>query len=276
MTTNILWFDELGMGDVAQVGGKNASLGEMVSKLEPLGVRVPGGFATTADAYHDFLAADGLYDRILGLVMPLDVTDVAELARVGSTIRDWIEQQPFPAGLEASIREAYQRLIDDDPAPDEVSWAVRSSATAEDLPDASFAGQQETYLNISGIDNLLQAIRSVSGVLVDPAPDVLVWDLAGSSKNLRLRWCTRPHLSDVIAIRDQVMRDAAEALAEAGVDLPFPTQVVLFHDQTEETDGDRRRQREGWPAGDSPPAPRPVSRVELIPPREDHGSGDKR
>ncbi len=122
----------------------------------------------------------------------------------------------------------------------------------------------------------LQAIRSVSGVLVDPAPDVLVWDLAGSSKNLRLRWWTRPHRSDVIAIRDQVLRAAAEALAEAGVDLPFPTQVVLFHDQTEETDGDRRRQREGWPAGDSPPAPRPVSRVELIPPREDHGSGDKR
>jgi len=161
MTADILWFDELGMGDVAQVGGKNASLGEMVSRLGHLGVRVPGGFATTADAYHDFLAADGLYDRILGLVMPLDVTDVAELARVGSTVRGWIEEQPFPAGLEASIREAYQRLIDGDPDPESVSWAVRSSATAEDLPDASFAGQQETYLNISGIDNLLQAVRSV-------------------------------------------------------------------------------------------------------------------
>lgn len=122
----------------------------------------------------------------------------------------------------------------------------------------------------------LEAIRSVDGVLVDPAPDVLVWDLAGSSKNLRLRWWTRPQRSDVLAIRDQVLRAAAEALAKAGVDLPFPTQVVLFHDQTEETDGDRRRQREGWPAGDSPPAPRPVSRVELISPREDHGSGEKR
>jgi len=161
MTTNILWFDELGMADVPQVGGKNASLGEMVSKLGDLGVRVPGGFATTADAYHDFLAAEGLYDRIMGLVLPLDVTDVTELARVGSTIRQWIEQQPFPAGLEASIREAYQKLIDGDPDPDNVSWAVRSSATAEDLPDASFAGQQETYLNISGIDNLLGAVRSV-------------------------------------------------------------------------------------------------------------------
>lgn len=122
----------------------------------------------------------------------------------------------------------------------------------------------------------LEAIGSVDDVLTDPAPDVLVWDLAGSSKNLRLRWWTRPQRSDVLAIRDQVLRAAAEALAKAGVDLPFPTQIVLFHDQTEETDGDRRRQREGWPAGDSPPAPRPVSRVELMPPREDDGSGEKR
>ena len=161
MTTDILWFDELGMGDVAQVGGKNASLGEMVSKLGDLGVRVPGGFATTADAYHRFLAGDGLYDRIMQLVLPLDVADVTELARVGATIRGWIEQQPFPTELEGSIRTAYDRLLANDPDPTAVSWAVRSSATAEDLPDASFAGQQETFLNISGIDNLLQAIRSV-------------------------------------------------------------------------------------------------------------------
>jgi pyruvate,water dikinase len=159
--TDILWFDELGMDDVPQVGGKNASLGEMVSKLGDLGVRVPGGFATTADAYHRFLAGDGLYDRIMQLVLPLDVADVTELARVGATLRGWIEQQPFPAELEASIRTAYDRLIANDPDPAAVSWAVRSSATAEDLPDASFAGQQETFLNISGIDNLLQAIRSV-------------------------------------------------------------------------------------------------------------------
>lgn len=159
--TDILRFDELGMDDVPQVGGKNASLGEMVSKLGDLGVRVPGGFATTADAYHRFLAGDGLYDRIMGLVLPLDVADVTELARVGATIRGLIEQQPFPAELEASIRTAYDRLIASDPDPAAVSWAVRSSATAEDLPDASFAGQQETFLNISGIDNLLQAIRSV-------------------------------------------------------------------------------------------------------------------
>ncbi|GAA1730672.1 phosphoenolpyruvate synthase [Microcella frigidaquae] len=159
--TDILWFDELGMADVPQVGGKNASLGEMVSKLGHLGVRVPGGFATTADAYHRFLAGDGLYDRIMQLVLPLDVGDVTELARVGATIRGWIERQPFPAELEESIRTAYDRLIANDPDPAAVSWAVRSSATAEDLPDASFAGQQETFLNISGIDNLLQAIRSV-------------------------------------------------------------------------------------------------------------------
>ncbi|WP_439565126.1 phosphoenolpyruvate synthase [Microcella sp.] len=161
MTASILWFTDIGIDDIGQVGGKNASLGEMVSALADKGVRVPGGFATTADAYHRFLAGDGLYDRIMGAVMPLDVTDVTELARTGSMIRGWIEQQPFPADLETEIRDAYARLVRDDPDPEAVSWAVRSSATAEDLPDASFAGQQETYLNIAGIDNLLEAIRSV-------------------------------------------------------------------------------------------------------------------
>jgi pyruvate,water dikinase len=159
--TNILWFTEMGMADVHQVGGKNASLGEMVSNLAHLGVSVPGGFATTADAYRDFLAADGLYERIKSVVESLDVTDVAELSRVGANVREWIEQQPLPAKLEADIRSAYTALIEADPQPEAVSWAVRSSATAEDLPDASFAGQQETFLNISGIDNVLAAIRSV-------------------------------------------------------------------------------------------------------------------
>ena len=159
--TNILWFTEMGMDDVHQVGGKNASLGEMVSKLSHLGVSVPGGFATTADAYRDFLAGDGLYERIRAAVESLDVTDVAELARVGASVREWIEHQPLPAALDADIRTAYATLVERDPEPDSVSWAVRSSATAEDLPDASFAGQQETYLNISGIDNVLAAIRSV-------------------------------------------------------------------------------------------------------------------
>ncbi len=159
--TNILWFTEIGMTDVAQVGGKNASLGEMVSNLSGAGVSVPGGFATTADAYREFLAADGLYGRIRSTVEALDVTDVAELARVGANVREWIEEQPLPAQFEADIRTAYEALVDGDPQPESVSWAVRSSATAEDLPDASFAGQQETFLNISGIENVLAAIRSV-------------------------------------------------------------------------------------------------------------------
>ncbi|WP_166876341.1 phosphoenolpyruvate synthase [Salinibacterium sp. ZJ450] len=159
--TNILWFTEIGMADVAQVGGKNASLGEMVSNLSDAGVSVPGGYATTADAYREFLAVDGLYDRIRTTVEALDVADVAELARVGATVRGWIEQQPLPAQFEADIRAAYKTLVDNDPQPESVSWAVRSSATAEDLPDASFAGQQETFLNISGIENILAAVRSV-------------------------------------------------------------------------------------------------------------------
>ncbi len=112
----------------------------------------------------------------------------------------------------------------------------------------------------------LDAIRGVEGVLADPAPDVLVWELAGSSKNLRLRWWTRPKRAEVLKVRGNVLRAVAEALAAAGVDLPFPTQVVLFHDQTEATDGDRRRQREGWPAGDAPPRPRPLNRIELVRP----------
>ncbi|WP_396656774.1 phosphoenolpyruvate synthase [Microbacterium sp.] len=158
---NILWFQDIGMADLPQVGGKNASLGEMVSNLADAGVKVPGGFATTADAYRAFLAEGGLRDRIAAAVGALDIDDVAELARVGAEIRGWIEQQPFPAELERDVRSAYDRLVAGDPQPDEVTWAVRSSATAEDLPDASFAGQQETYLNIGGIDNVLRAVKLV-------------------------------------------------------------------------------------------------------------------
>jgi len=102
----------------------------------------------------------------------------------------------------------------------------------------------------------LDAIRAVDGVLADPAPDVLVWELGESSKNIRIRWWTKPARGDVLRIRDAVLKGVAEAIAGAGMDLPFPTQVVLFHDQTEETDGDRTRQREGWPAGKNPPKPR--------------------
>ena len=106
------------------------------------------------------------------------------------------------------------------------------------------------------VEVALGAVRGVEGVLSDPAPDVLVWELAGSSKNLRVRWWTKPQRATVLEVRSRVMRAVAEAISGAGMDLPFPTQVVLFHDQTEETDGDRTRQREGWPAGDDPPRPR--------------------
>lgn len=159
--TNILWFHEIGMADLPQVGGKNASLGEMVSELAGTGVRVPGGFATTADAYRAFLETDDLAGRIQAAVATLDIEDVAELARVGAQVRQWIEEQPFPPALDRDIREAYEQLIAADPDPDAVTWAVRSSATAEDLPDASFAGQQETFLNIGGVDNIVQAVHHV-------------------------------------------------------------------------------------------------------------------
>lgn len=159
--TNILWFHEIGMADLPQVGGKNASLGEMVSELADAGVRVPGGFATTADAYRTFLETDDLAGRIQAAVGALDIDDVAELARVGAQVRQWIEDQPFPPALEHDIRAAYEQLIAADPDPDRVTWAVRSSATAEDLPDASFAGQQETFLNIGGVDNIVQAVHHV-------------------------------------------------------------------------------------------------------------------
>ncbi|MBY6062153.1 phosphoenolpyruvate synthase [Microbacterium esteraromaticum] len=159
--SNILWFHEVTMTDLPQVGGKNASLGEMVSHLSDLGVRVPGGFATTADAYRAFLVSDGLDTRIREAVEAIDVDDVTQLTRVGATVREWIERQPLPADIENDIRAAYAHLVENDPTPDAVSWAVRSSATAEDLPDASFAGQQETFLNISGIENILQAVTQV-------------------------------------------------------------------------------------------------------------------
>ena len=159
--STILWFTEIGMSDVPQVGGKNASLGEMVVNLADAGVRVPGGFATTADAYRDFLAHGGLDATIRGILDGLDVEDVTELAARGEQIRRLILDHPFPEKLENDIRAAYDKLVAADTHPDEVTWAVRSSATAEDLPDASFAGQQETYLNIGGIDNILDAVKSV-------------------------------------------------------------------------------------------------------------------
>jgi pyruvate,water dikinase len=156
MTRYVIPFNELRMSDVEKVGGKNASLGEMISQL-PSSVRVPGGFATTAEAYREFLAHDGLADRINAALDALDVDDVDTLAKTGAQIRQWIVDLPFPAKLEAEIKTAYEQIT----AEGEGSFAVRSSATAEDLPDASFAGQQETFLNIHGYENILHAMKEV-------------------------------------------------------------------------------------------------------------------
>jgi len=147
------------MSDVEIVGGKNASLGEMIQHLAKAGVQVPGGFATTASAYREFLSHEGLADRINGMLAELDVDDVQALAKTGKTIRELLIEAPFPAELESEIRTAYKTLIDEAGGP--ITVAVRSSATAEDLPDASFAGQQETFLNINGVDNVLLAMKEV-------------------------------------------------------------------------------------------------------------------
>lgn len=150
-------FEKLRMSDVDSVGGKNASLGEMISQLANAGVRVPGGFATTADAFRDFLKSSGLDKRIADRLLTLNPEDVRELALAGSEIRQWITEAPFSEAFEKQIRQSYAELDADGNG----SFAVRSSATAEDLPDASFAGQQETFLNVAGIDDVLDKIRHV-------------------------------------------------------------------------------------------------------------------
>lgn len=151
-------FEQLRMSDVEVVGGKNASLGEMISQLAASGVRVPGGFATTAHAFREFLAHGGLTDRINQRLAALDTDDVRALAEAGNEIRQWVVDAPFPPALEQAVRDEYARVAGD--APD-ATWAVRSSATAEDLPDASFAGQQETFLNVHGIDDVLHKMKEV-------------------------------------------------------------------------------------------------------------------
>ncbi|MCO7218843.1 phosphoenolpyruvate synthase [Klenkia sp. PcliD-1-E] len=156
-TENVRWFAELGMADLEEVGGKNSSLGEMISNLADAGVKVPDGFATTSHAYRSFLGDTGLAERITEKLAALDVDDVRALAAAGKEIRGWMVEQPFPEELESDIRSAYEQLA----ADAELSFAVRSSATAEDLPDASFAGQQETFLNVRGIEAVLTAIREV-------------------------------------------------------------------------------------------------------------------
>ncbi|UGA56756.1 phosphoenolpyruvate synthase [Vibrio sp. VB16] len=158
MKQNVLWFNTLSMNDVDKVGGKNASLGEMVSNLAQVGVSVPNGFATTSYAFNQFLDFDGLDERIHSILDLLDVEDVVALREAGEKIRNWVLQAPLPPSLEQDIRHCYAELIDGD---DSMSVAVRSSATAEDLPDASFAGQQETFLNICGIDSVIEATKHV-------------------------------------------------------------------------------------------------------------------
>ncbi len=158
-TPTVLWFKQLGMHDVELVGGKNSSLGEMIQHLTKLGVSVPDGFATTAQAYREFLSHEGLADRINAQLDDLDVDDVVKLAKVGKSIRESVMKAPFPKALEAEIRTAYDQLLAE--AGVEISVAVRSSATAEDLPDASFAGQQETFLNVRGIDDVLAKMKEV-------------------------------------------------------------------------------------------------------------------
>jgi len=155
----VIPFSQLRMTDVESVGGKNASLGEMLSQLAEEGIRVPDGFATTAQAFRDFLRANDLEHRIAERLRQLDINDVAALARAGAEIRSWVVSAPLPPQLEQEIRTFYQWLKGD--APGEISVAVRSSATAEDLPDASFAGQQETFLNVSGVDAVVARVKEV-------------------------------------------------------------------------------------------------------------------
>ena len=159
MIENIVWLKDVGMSDVEKVGGKNASLGEMISGLNSQGVRVPGGFATTAEAFESFLDHSDLKNKINELLSNLDITNIQELTKTGLLIRQWVEEAPFPKDLHQSVVESYEKLTQQ--LGSDVTFAVRSSATAEDLPEASFAGQQETYLNVSGIDDILIAVRKV-------------------------------------------------------------------------------------------------------------------
>jgi len=156
----VLWLDSLRMTDLGKVGGKNASLGEMIGNLAKLGVSVPGGFATTADAFQQYLDKSGVAKRIQVRLADLDVDDVDALTTAGKEIREWVTETPLPAELDQAIRAAYAKLCKDAGA-DDIAVAVRSSATAEDLPDASFAGQQETFLNVVGIDDVLHKVKEV-------------------------------------------------------------------------------------------------------------------
>lgn len=160
LSANILWLHDLRLTDLAQVGGKNSSLGEMIGNLAKLGVSVPGGFATTADAFKDFIAHNDLHQRIFDRLATLDVEDVPALNAAGGEIRGWVIDAPLQPGLDADIRTAYRKLSEENGGGD-IAVAVRSSATAEDLPDASFAGQQETFLNVTGEDDVVRKVKEV-------------------------------------------------------------------------------------------------------------------
>ena len=158
MNENVVWLKDVGISDVERVGGKNASLGEMISGLSSQGVRVPGGFATTAEAFESFLNHSKLKHKINTLLLSLDITDIKKLTDTGALIRQWVEEAPFPEELQNSIVASYELLTEQYGSA--ATFAVRSSATAEDLPEASFAGQQETYLNVSGIEDILFSIKN--------------------------------------------------------------------------------------------------------------------
>lgn len=205
-TDLVVPFERLRMTDVESVGGKNASLGEMISQL-PQGVRVPTGFATTAHAFRQFLAHDGLADKISAKLKTLDTEDVRALAVVGAEIRSLVEAQPFPADLEQAIREAFVTLS---AGNDQASFAVRSSATAEDLPDASFAGQQETFLNVVGIEDVLHKMKEVFASLYN--------DRAISYR------VHKGFAHDVVALSAGVQRMVRSDLGAAGVMFTIDTE----------------------------------------------------
>ena len=205
-TALVVPFENLRMTDVESVGGKNASLGEMISQL-PQGVRVPTGFATTAHAFREFLKHEGLADRISQRLATLDTEDVRALAAAGAEIRGWLEAQPFPADLEKAVRDAFAKLSEGNA---EASFAVRSSATAEDLPDASFAGQQETFLNVVGIDDVLHKMKEVFASLYN--------DRAISYR------VHKGFAHDVVALSAGVQRMVRSDLGAAGVMFTIDTE----------------------------------------------------
>ncbi|WP_427309757.1 phosphoenolpyruvate synthase [Cupriavidus sp. H39] len=204
----VLPFEQLRMADVEIVGGKNSSLGEMISQLAEAGVRVPGGFATTALAFRDFLAHNNLTERISQRLKTLNVDDVKALAEAGAEIREWVASAPFQPRLEQEIREFYARVSEREGA--EASFAVRSSATAEDLPDASFAGQQESYLNVSGIDDVLDKIKHVFASLYN--------DRAISYR------VHKGFAHDVVALSAGIQRMVRSDLAASGVMFTIDTE----------------------------------------------------